>query len=273
MRTGFVTLVSLVMLGGCVEEEARPSAPAPVVRPSSVQAPRAAIQPARASATHVSESARVEPTWDDAAALRTLAESCERGVNRDCWLLGVAYELHGEPRASVLYRQACREGARGCVEAARTHPEQAAQHLALGCRHGAGPACRAWAALEDLPDSDRAEARTLGCRAGWLEACEARLPGCGGSAAVCVRRAEEALARGDRAAATRLSLLVCDGEHTTGCDVWARASMNEDAAAAEVALERACRAEDPAGCRALAGLGDDEHRALFGRIAAALERR
>ncbi len=48
--------------------------------------------------------------------------------------------------------------------------------------------------------------------------------------------------------------------------------MDEDPSAAEVALERACRAEDAIACRALAAI-DGEHQAIFGRVAAALERR
>lgn len=240
----------LSLLGGCAEScaerrmapEPTASAPAPAPSEASPIHPPPVPVPQR-----LKEADRLLP---DAPA-RPLAERCDDGSPRACWLLAGAYE-RGEQGLSVerasarrLYRRACREGALGCVAAARLHPDQAAAYLERGCQAGDQGACRGWA---EQGGGD--EARRLGCRAGWLEACTEQVEGCEGTLADCVRRAE-ALASSRPAEATRLARIACSDERTAGCLVYAAVMEQRDPDAAKVAYRWACDAGQREGCDAL----------------------
>lgn len=171
------------------------------------------------------------PGGDDMVAV-----GCEQGRVEDC----VALAERPEGDRQEAFAQACRASGRLCSVAGD------AALLERGCRAGSLPACRAWA------ERDGGEAaRSLGCAAGWLEACAEEVTGCGGTLADCVARARAALADGDVDAAQRLARVGCDGERTAGCVVWAEAYGDQDPDAAKIALRRACFAEDRAACQAL----------------------
>lgn len=217
---------------------------------AEIAEPVAPAEGAEAPHDHAHDSEGEVPAGED-----MVAAGCEQGRVEDCVALA-----EGGDRAAL--RQACEAAGRLCAEAT----EDPAL-LGRGCRAGSRPACRAWAER-----GGGAEARRLGCAAGWLEACEAEVVGCGGTLADCVEGSRAALAEGDVATAQRLARLGCDGERTAGCVAWAEAYGERDPDAARIALRRGCFAEDRAACEALLARDDlspmDRERA--GALARAL---
>ncbi|MAC28363.1 MAG: hypothetical protein CMH59_18100, partial [Myxococcales bacterium] len=197
------------------------------------------------------ELRRLDPMDPRLETARRWAGECDGGNARSCWLLGRAWEQGeamdaDEGSARRLYRRACREGGQGCADAARLHPDQAKAYAEQGCRAGFGRDCARWAEL----DPEAADAKRLGCAAGWLEGCEEEVEGCGGPLGRCVEQAR-ALAESRPEEARRFARVACSDARTAGCAVYAELLESQDREAAKVAWRWACEGGDAAACEVL----------------------
>ncbi|HJL26038.1 MAG TPA: hypothetical protein RMH80_27740, partial [Polyangiaceae bacterium LLY-WYZ-15_(1-7)] len=204
-----------------------------------------------AIADHLPELRRLDPMDPRLETARRWAGECDGGNARSCWLLGRAWEQGeamdaDEGSARRLYRRACREGGQGCADAARLHPDQAKAYAEQGCRAGFGRDCARWAEL----DPEAADAKRLGCAAGWLEGCEEEVEGCGGPLGRCVEQAR-ALAESRPEEARRFARVACSDARTAGCAVYAELLESQDREAAKVAWRWACEGGDAAACEVL----------------------
>ena len=219
----------LLLACDCGSPEPSRSAETPAAHPVSVGQSEESDDEATA-AEHARSQAQMEQA------------GCAEGRVADC----LALAERTPTRREEALRTLCREGGHLCALAgASPSPEL----LATGCRAGSLPSCRAWAKAAD--GEDAAEARRLGCDAGWLEGCTEAVEGCRGTVADCVNVARDKLAEGDIEAAGSLARLACDGQRTAGCVIWAEAYMERDPDAARIALQRACFAENLGACQAL----------------------